>query len=142
MSTRAAARVRYGESGRARAASRQAAPAPVRPRPASSPRPRPADRRAASARARARPRPRLGVLVIPLIALVLGGIVWVNVARLSLTNRTGQTIERARSVEAESARLKARLDQREAFVIRNAQRALGMEMPSAAAVTTLRAGTR
>ena len=91
-----------------RAAARAAAPAP-RPRP---------PRDAAAPTGAARPRPvraarrrgrlRLGRLAIPLVALVLGGIVWVNVAKLTLTNETGQVIERARSVEAETARLKSR----------------------------------
>ena len=54
---------------------------------------------------------RLGRLAIPLIALVLGGIVWINVAKLTLTHETGQVIEQARSVEAETARLKSRFEQ-------------------------------
>ena len=145
MSARAAARPRPG-SARALTggAARAAAPARARPtRPAEAPprRPRPAGAARRAGRAPARPRIRLGLLVIPLVALVLGGIVWVNVAKLSLTNATGQTIERARSVEAETARLKARLDQREANVMRSAQKRLGMETPPGDAVTTLNART-
>jgi hypothetical protein len=44
------------------------------------------------------------------------GIVFVNVAKLSLTNRTSQVIERARSGECETARLKATLDAKDAAV--------------------------
>jgi cell division protein FtsL len=83
---------------------------------------------------------RLGRLVIPLIALVLGGIVWVNVAKLTLTNETGQVIQRARSVESETARLQSALEQRNARVRQNAQRRLGMESPSGDSVTYLDAG--
>jgi hypothetical protein len=144
VSARAAARARPG-SARARAAApaRAAPPARARPRPAEAParRARPAGAARGAGRAPARPRIRVGLLVIPLVALVLGGIVWVNVAKLSLTNATGQTIERARSVEAETARLKARLDQREANVMRSAQKRLGMEAPPGDAVTTLNART-
>ena len=83
---------------------------------------------------------RLGRLVIPLIALVLGGIVFVNVAKLTLTNQTGQVIEKARSVESETARLQSALEQRNARVRQNAQRRLGMESPSGDSVTYLDAG--
>ncbi len=69
---------------------------------------------------------RLGRLAIPIVALVLGGIVWVNVAKLTLTHETGQVIERARSVEAETARLKSRFEQRNATVIARAEKRLGM----------------
>lgn len=129
MSTRAAA-----SRGSAQPR-RRAAPAPQpRPRPRAAPRPAP--RRAA----RPRTRVRLGRLVIPLIALVLGGIVWVNVAKLTLTNETGQVIQRARSVESETARLQSALEQRNARVRQNAQRRLGMESPSGDSVTYLDAG--
>ena len=74
-------------------------------------------------------RLRSAWLVIPLIALILGGIVFVNVATLSLTNKTGQVIERARSVESETARLKATLEAKNASVRLNAQAKLGMIEP-------------
>lgn len=119
MSTRATARSR-------------AATAPARPRPEErrAPRPRP---RAVPPRARL----RAGPLVIPLIALVLGGIVWVNVAKLALTNETGKVIERARVVEGQTARLKSDLEQRDAAVRRNAQAKLGMVSPEPDSVTYL-----
>jgi hypothetical protein len=126
MSTRATAR--------ARATAPATAPRP-RTRPAAAPDPRP--RRPAPARPRSRPRAqplsarlRNPRLVIPLIALILGGIVFVNVAKLSLTNRTGQVIERARSVESETARLKASLEAKNAAVRRTAQARLGMIEPA------------
>ena len=115
MSTRAAPDPRRGEA--------------VAPRPRPRTRPRPVARR--------EPRIRAAYVVIPLIALVLGGIVLVNVAKLSLTNRTGQVIERSRSVEAETARLKSNLERRDASVMRDAERRLGMVVPPSDGVTYL-----
>lgn len=121
-------------SARATARSR-AATAPARPRhdERRAPRPRPRPRAVPPPRARL----RIGPLVIPLIALVLGGIVWVNVAKLSLTNETGKVIERARVVEGQTARLKSDLEQRDAAVRRNAQAKLGMVSPEPDSVTYL-----
>ena len=142
MSTRAAGR---GAAATSRAApGRGAASAEPRRRAAPAPqprtRPRAVPRTAPRGAARPRTRVRLGRLVIPLIALVLGGIVFVNVAKLTLTNQTGQVIERARSVESETARLQSALEQRNARVRQNAQRRLGMESPTGDSVTYLDAG--
>ena len=132
MSTRATAR--------ARTAGPATAPRPhPRSRPAAAPAPRPRPRRAAPAAPRPLPRSRAvptqarlrsAWVVIPLIAVILGGIVFVNVAKLSLTNRTSQVIERARSVESETARLKATLDAKDAAVRASAQERLGMVEPA------------
>ncbi|MGE0028384.1 MAG: hypothetical protein AB7O78_00885 [Thermoleophilia bacterium] len=108
-----------------------------RPRPAPRPQARPRPRPRAVARPRTRTRMRLGPLVIPIIALVLGGIVWVNVAKLSLTNDTGKVMERSRGVEAQTARLQSQLDQLDARVRENAMKRLGMVMPSGDSVTYL-----
>jgi hypothetical protein len=121
VSTRAAARA---------TAARQPRPAP-RPQDRPRPRPRPV------ARPRRRTRVRRGPLVIPIIALVLGGIVWVNVAKLALTNDTGKVMERSRGVEAQTARLQSQLDQLDARVRENAMKRLGMVMPSGDSVTYL-----
>lgn len=123
-----------------RAAARQTAAAPARtarpqPRPDARPRPRPRPR--AVPRSRRRSTVRLGPLVIPIIALVLGGIVWVNVAKLALTNDTGKVMERSRAVEAQTARLQSQLDRLDARVRENAQKRLGMVMPSGDSVTYL-----
>jgi hypothetical protein len=80
-------------------------------------------------------------VAIPVIALVLGGIVWINVAKLTLTHETGKVIERARSIEAETARLKSRFEQRNATVIARAEKRLGMVSPPSSEVTYLD-GTR
>ena len=123
-----------------RAAARQTAAAPARTarpqtRPDARPRPRPRPR--AVPRSRRRSGVRLGPLVIPIIALVLGGIVWVNVAKLALTNDTGKVMERSRAVEAQTARLQSQLDRLDARVRENAQKRLGMVMPSGDSVTYL-----
>ena len=116
-----------------RATARQAT-APARaPRPQERPRSRPRPRAVAGRRTRV----RLGPLVIPIIALVLGGIVWVNVAKLALTNETGKVMERARTVEAQTARLQSQLDQLDARVRDNAQKRLGLQLPSGDSVTYL-----
>lgn len=130
MSTRATARPRAAAPAPARA------PARSRPAPAEAPRPR----RPAEARPRPRAIPRSQArlrsarVVIPIIALILGGIVWVNVAKLALTNQTGQVIERSRSVESQTARLKATLEAKNASVRRNAEERLGMVEPEPGAV--------
>lgn len=123
MTARATAR------GAAAPRRREAPPAPSRQRPRAVPRSRPAARR----RARARATP----ILIPLIALILGGIVWVNVGKLSLTNQTGRVMAKARSVEAETARLKSQLEQLDARVRVNAQRRLGLVLPPGDSVTYL-----
>ena len=119
MSTRATAR---------QATAPARAPRPQE-RPRSRPRPRPVARRRSGV--------RLGPLVIPIIALVLGGIVWVNVAKLALTNDTGKVMERSRAVEAQTARLQSQLDQLDARVRDNAQKRLGLQLPSGDSVTYL-----
>ena len=83
--------------------STRAAPNP-RPRPSVEPGTRPRTRTRPRPVPRREPRIRMAYVVIPLIALILGGIVLVNVAKLSLTNRTGQVIERSRSIEASVTR--------------------------------------
>lgn len=115
--------------------------ATARARPATAPArrasPRPAPRRRPRAVAPRRARLRLGPLLIPVVALLLGGIVWINVAKLALTNETGKVIERARVVEGQTARLKSDLEQRDAAVRSNAQYKLGMVSPEPDSVTYL-----
>lgn len=125
----------------ARAARAATAPAPSRPRrehapPHRAPERVPAPRRRSAPRAR--PRVRLGMLVIPLIALLLGGIVWINVSKLAFTAETGRVVEQARVAEAENVRLRAQLDRAEATVVDRAQLRLGMGLPAASSITPLR----
>jgi len=110
-------------------------------------------RRAAPKRAAAPPRSRPRVvpprsrtrahllLLIPLAALLLGGIVWVNVAKLSLTTQTTEVVERARAVEAENSRLEGKRAAQEGQ-IQNLARKRGMtEVPSDATTFLQGAGT-
>lgn len=99
---------------------------PPRPRPQEAPRPR-----------RRRARVRLGRLAIPLIAALVAGIVWVNVAKLGLSTRTGDTVERARAVQAETVQLKARLERIDSEVVDRARVQLGMIPATADSVTYL-----
>jgi hypothetical protein len=100
-----------------------------RPRPAAAPRPAPRPRaqprqRTAAARARRRlPRSRI---VIPVIALLLGGIVWVKVSQLTLITRTSHVIEQYQAVKSETLRLNTELARRDGEVIRLARTRLGM----------------
>ena len=116
--------------------STRAAPNP-RPRPSVEPGARPRPRTQPRPVPRREPRIRMAYVVIPLIALILGGIVLVNVAKLSLTNRTGQVIERSRTIEAETAVLKSRLEREDASVRRRAQDQLGMVAPASDGLTYL-----
>jgi hypothetical protein len=138
----AAAAAPRSRAARASGASRPSTAA--RPRaaaPAEAPRPRRAPSRRAAPRARAarapRARIRLGLLLVPLIALLLGGVVWVNVAKLALTTETGRVVDRARSVEAETVRLKGRLEQQDGAVNARARDQLGMVDPPSQSLVIL-----
>lgn len=134
---------RAAGTARAAAAPKAAPTARPRPRPAEAPaRTRTAPARGTSARPRVRTRPRadnrrLLLVAIPLIALLLAGIVWVNVATLGLTAGTGAVVERARAVEADNNLLQNRLEQRDAAVADRAQDKLGMVPSSGESVTYL-----
>lgn len=69
---------------------------------------------------------RMGLLAVPLIAALLGGIVWINVAKLNVTAQTGAVLEQSRSVESDNVRLQGQLEQRNSQVIDDAQARLGM----------------
>ena len=112
----------------ARAARARGAVAPrprPRPRPAPEPRtaPRTRPRPAPGVRVRRLPRSRI---VIPLIALLLGGIVFVKVAELTLVTRTSAVIQRYQAVKSETLRLDTELARRNGEVIRLARTRLGM----------------
>jgi hypothetical protein len=124
-----------GATARA-AAPGTARPARVaRPAPARAPQRRPVPRRAPARRSRLHP----GLLLIPLIAALLAGIVWINVSKLAFTAETGRVVERARLVEAQNVRLKAQLDRVNATVVDRAQERLGMGVPVDSSITPLRA---
>jgi hypothetical protein len=140
----AAAAAPRSRPARATAAPRAGAGTATRSRaaaPAAAPRPRRAPSRRAAPRtgaARApRPRIKLGFLIVPLIALLLAGVVWVNVAKLALTTETGRVVDRARSVEAETVRLKGRLEQQDGAVNARARDQLGMVDPPSQSLVIL-----
>lgn len=87
-------------------------------------------------------RRRLGLLIIPLIALLLGGIVWVNVSKLAFTAETSRVVERARVVESDNVRLQTQLDRANSTVIDRAESRLGMGLPADSSITPLRAPGR
>lgn len=120
MSTRAAAARRPAT----KSAPRRATP-PARPRAVAP---------------RARTRPRLRILLIPLAALLLGGIVWLNVAKLAVTTETTRVVERARATESQLLRLQGKLAQQEAAVVSLARKRGFAEQSSDA--TTFLQGAR
>lgn len=65
-------------------------------------------------------------MVIPLAAILLGGVVWVNVARLNLTTQTGHTVDMYRQTQSDILRLRANLAQRDGEVVDQAAKRLGM----------------
>jgi hypothetical protein len=99
----------------------------ARPAPAHRPAPRPRPAAAPARGARPRTRTRATRLIIPLIAILLMGIVWVNVAKLHLTTETGRVLQQAEEVQAQTAELESRLIQRDGSVRDRAARVLQME---------------
>lgn len=119
-------------------AARAAASAPAAPRRGGV-RPAPSARRVAPPRVRRSDRRRAGnwLLLIPVIAVLLAGIVWVNVSTLAFTSEAGRVASQARDVEARNIRLKAQLDRVNATVIDRAQEQLGMGVPANGSITPL-----
>jgi hypothetical protein len=136
VSTRATARRTASARASARPATRPRA-VPTRNRVSA-----PARRtqiRSAGRSVQARRRRRAWWLLVPVVALLLGGIVWVNVAKLTLTAETGAVVERARAVEAETVRLEAELERADAAVVDRARDQLDMVPARGDAVTYLTA---
>lgn len=108
------------------AAARVARPA-ARPAPAPRPKPRlvPPPSRGRFARLQLH-GVRLAWIVIPLFAILLGGVVWVNVARLNLTTQTGRTVDMYDQVQADILILRAKLAQKDGQVVDQAAKRLGM----------------
>lgn len=121
----------------------RAVPAPSRPYPGDSP--RPGDGHPLRGPGRPRPKPRVihsrkptllerlrldGIriawVLIPLIALLLGGVVFVNVQRLNLTTQTGRTVDMYNQAQADILRLRAVLAERDGQVVDQAVKRLGM----------------
>lgn len=69
---------------------------------------------------------RLAWVLIPLIALLLGGVVFVNVQRLNLTTQTGRTVDMYNQAQADILRLRAALAEKDGQVVDQAVKRLGM----------------
>jgi len=105
------------------------AAARVDPRPDAPPRARPAELRVARRRRRrGRVRLRLGLLTIPLFALLFSGVVYVNSAELALIKRQGQVARQTAEVQEQIARLRASQNQMDVAVRARADR-MGMFRP-------------
>lgn len=69
---------------------------------------------------------RVAWVLIPLIALLLGGVVFVNVQRLNLTTQTGRTVDMYNQAQADILRLRAVLAEKDGQVVDQAVKRLGM----------------
>lgn len=69
---------------------------------------------------------RLAWVLIPVIALMLGGVVFVNVQRLNLTTQTGRTVDMYNQAQADILRLRAVLAEKDGQVVDQAVKRLGM----------------
>ena len=111
------------------------APRPdTRPRERTRPRVVSAPRR----RRRFRLRIRLGLAVIPLVAMLFAGVVWLNSAKLAVTKRQGQVARQSVLVREQVAGLKSRLAQSDSVVIKKAE-LQGMSRPESGEWTYVRA---
>lgn len=69
---------------------------------------------------------RLAWVLVPVIALLLGGVVFVNVQRLNLTTQTGRTVDMYNQAQADILKLRAVLAEKDGQVVDQAVRRLGM----------------
>jgi hypothetical protein len=76
------------------------------------------------------------VPLIPVVAILLGGIVWVNAAELRLTKQQGDVARRQARVQQQLTTLKAREERMDTEVVDRATK-LGMRFPTAKEVTYL-----
>ncbi len=97
-------------------------------RPEPRPRPRPTAVRT-QPRRRRRPRIRLGLLTIPLVALLFSGVVFINARELALVKRQGQVVRQTSEVQDQLAALTARQGKIDAGVRGWAEKT-GMVSPS------------
>ncbi|MFN8109768.1 MAG: hypothetical protein U0Y82_07970 [Thermoleophilia bacterium] len=64
--------------------------------------------------------------MLPAITLLLGGIVWINVAKLQLTRQSQAVTVRANQLQSENIRLNAQVGEQGGLIPRLAQKRLGM----------------
>ncbi len=104
------------------------AAARVATRPAARPQPQRRAELQLARRRRRRPRIRLGLLVIPLFALLFSGVIYVNSAELALVKRQGQVARQTAEVQEQIARLQGTRSQTDVAVRARADR-MGMFRP-------------
>jgi hypothetical protein len=78
--------------------------------------------------------------VIPLVALLFGGVVYLNAAKLSVTKRQGQVARQMTAVQEQLVQLKAAQARADTDTIATAEK-LGMIKPSSGDWTYVRART-
>jgi hypothetical protein len=78
---------------------------------------------------------RLAWVLIPLIALLLGGVVFVNVQRLNLTTQTGRTVDMYNQAQSDILRLRAVLAEKDGQVVEQAAKRLGMVLAPGSGLT-------
>jgi len=108
------------------------------PKPAVRPKERTRPRAVPSFRRRRRFRLRLGLAIIPLVALLFAGVVWLNAAKLSVTKRQGQIVRQIAAVGDQIGGLKSAQAQADGQVIAWAEKQ-GMIRPGSADLTYVRA---
>lgn len=108
------------------------------PKPGARPRDRTRPRAVPTSRRRRRLRLRLGLAVIPLVAILFAGVVWLNAAKLSVTKRQGQIVRQLAGVGDQIGQLKSAQAQADGGVIAWAEKQ-GMIRPGSAALTYVRA---
>lgn len=120
-------------SGAARVARPDTRPAPV---PQGRPRPRVITSPAPTVLQRLRLQGmRAAWVLIPAVALLLGGVVWVNVQRLNLTTQTGRTVDMYNAAQADILRLRAVLAEKDGQVVDQAVARLRMVQAAGSGLT-------
>ncbi len=118
-------------------------PVPTRTRPVEEPRPRRRARAQPAPRTRTRTRTRAQTvrrwLWVPGLAVMLGGIVFINAATLRLSTRSSLTMQRSSEAQSEVVNLNQALQQEDAQVRTAATRALNMKQENSQQMTFLRA---
>ena len=110
----------------------------TRPAPKPGARPKERTRPRAVPASRRRVRVRLGLAVVPLVAVLFAGVVWLNAARLSVTKRQGQIVRQIAGVGDQIGQLKSAEAQKNGEVIAWAEKQ-GMIRPGSADLTYVRA---
>jgi len=78
---------------------------------------------------------RLAWVLVPLIALLLGGVVGVNVQRLNLTTQTGRTVDMYNQAQSDILRLRAVLAEKDGQVVDQASKRLGLVLAPGSGLT-------